>query len=128
MIVDVIAWMWDNHFMEPQDRPNGPEPDALSRVSNRRVSLTFEIPYYKPDDIQGHYAKKFLASVEKNIAETKARLEELSKTIRPRQAEGHNVAAAPRSSISVLSLPSGTKPASACLSLRANWRAKSLKT
>ena len=85
MIVDVIAWMWDNHFMEPQDPAKRAEylERLVAGLEQTRESLTFEIPYYKPDDIQGHYAKKFLASVEKNIAETKARLEELSKTIPP---------------------------------------------
>ena len=47
------------------------------------TNLRFEIPYYKADDIQGHYAKKYLASVEKHLVETKARLEELSKTLPP---------------------------------------------
>ena len=49
-------------------------------------SLKFEIPYYKPDDIQGHYAKKYLLSVEKHLAETKARLDELNKTLPPAKA------------------------------------------
>jgi hypothetical protein len=40
-------------------------------------NLRFEIPYYKPDDVQLKYAKKFLASVEKNLAEAKAELEKL---------------------------------------------------
>ena len=53
-------------------------------------NLKFEIPYYKADDIQGHYAKKYLVSVEKHLLETKARLEELSKTLPPApKLEGH---------------------------------------
>jgi hypothetical protein len=44
-------------------------------------SLKFEIPYYKADDIQGHYAKKYLVSVEKHLAETKLRLDELNKAL-----------------------------------------------
>ena len=47
------------------------------------VNLKFEIPYYKPDDIQGHYAKKYLVSVEKHLVETKARLAELDKALPP---------------------------------------------
>ncbi len=42
-------------------------------------NLKFEIPYYKPDDIQGRYAKKYLAAVEEHLAATKARLEDLRK-------------------------------------------------
>jgi hypothetical protein len=53
-------------------------------------NLKFEIPYYKADDIQGRYAKKYLASVEQHLAETKARLEELGKTLPPAKTpEGH---------------------------------------
>ncbi len=40
-------------------------------------SQKFEIPYYKADDIQGHYAKKFLAGVEVEAAATRKRLDEL---------------------------------------------------
>lgn len=71
--------------MEPQDPAKRAEylERLVAGLEQTRESLTFEIPYYKPDDIQGHYAKKFLASVEKNIAETKVRLEELSKTLPP---------------------------------------------
>ena len=61
--------------------------DYLSRLvaglEQTCENLKFEIPYYKADDIQGHYAKKDLASVEKHLVETKARLEELSKTLPP---------------------------------------------
>jgi hypothetical protein len=46
-------------------------------------SLKFEIPYYKDDDIQGRYAKKYLVSVETHLAETKARLAELVKSLPP---------------------------------------------
>ena len=40
-------------------------------------NLKFEIPYYKPDDLQGKYAKKFLASAEKNLADARAELDAL---------------------------------------------------
>jgi hypothetical protein len=40
-------------------------------------NLKFEIPYYKPDDLQLKYAKKFLASAEENLAEAKAELDAL---------------------------------------------------
>ncbi len=40
-------------------------------------NMKFEIPYYKPDDVQLKYAKKFLASCERNLAEAKAELEKL---------------------------------------------------
>ena len=36
-----------------------------------------EIPYYKPDDLQLKYAKKFLASVEENLVKSKKELAEL---------------------------------------------------
>ncbi len=44
-------------------------------------SLKFEIPYYKADDIQGHYAKKFLASVEEQLDGARKRLDELKKSL-----------------------------------------------
>lgn len=46
-------------------------------------NLKFEIPYYKPDDIQGKYAKKYLISVEEHLAATKKRLDDLRKTLPP---------------------------------------------
>jgi hypothetical protein len=52
------------------------------------ANLKFEIPYYKEDDIQGRYAKKYLASVEKHLVETRARLAELSKALPPDQERG----------------------------------------
>lgn len=84
--------MWDNAPVEPTD------PVKLAEYLERLIggleqtceNLKFEIPYYKPDDIQGHYAKKYLASVEKHLAETKVRLEELRKTLPPAaEPEGH---------------------------------------
>lgn len=80
--------MSDNAAVEPTD------PVKLREYLTRLVagleqtceSLRFEIPYYKDDDIQGRYAKKYLVSVEKHLAETKARLEELSKTLPPAPA------------------------------------------
>ena len=69
--------------MEPTD------PDKLAVYLERLLagldqtaeSLKFEIPYYKADDIQGHYAKKFLASVQEQAAQTRKRLEELRLTL-----------------------------------------------
>lgn len=80
--------MSDNDPVEPTD------PVKLHEYLTRLVagleqtceSLKFEIPYYKDDDIQGHYAKKYLVSVEKHLAETKARLDELVKTLPPAKA------------------------------------------
>jgi hypothetical protein len=37
-------------------------------------NMRFEIPYYKPDDIQLKYAKKFMASAEENLAAARAEL------------------------------------------------------
>lgn len=37
----------------------------------------FEIPYYKPGDLQFVYAKKFLAAAEENLAKARAELAEL---------------------------------------------------
>ncbi len=71
--------------MEPTDPVKLAE--YLERLSagleQTAENLKFEIPYYKADDIQGHYAKKYLASVEKHLAETRARLAELKKTLPP---------------------------------------------
>jgi hypothetical protein len=77
--------MWDNGLVEPTD------PVKLAEYLERLCAgleqtcenLKFEIPYYKPDDIQGHYAKKYLISVEQHLAETKTRLEALRKTLPP---------------------------------------------
>jgi len=65
--------------MEPTD------PIKLAEYLERLVagldqtaeSLKFEIPYYKADDIQGHYAKKFLLSVQEQAAQARQRLETL---------------------------------------------------
>ena len=69
--------------MEPEDPVKRAEylERLIAGLEQTRESLKFEIPYYKADDIQGRYAKKFLASVEKHLEETKARLEELRKTL-----------------------------------------------
>jgi hypothetical protein len=77
--------MSDNALVEPTD------PVKLDEYLSRLIagleqtceSLKFEIPYYKADDIQGHYAKKYLVSVEKHLAETNTRLVELRKTLPP---------------------------------------------
>ncbi|MDD5303807.1 MAG: hypothetical protein PHS14_11960 [Elusimicrobia bacterium] len=53
----------------------------LAGLEQTSESLKFEIPYYKADDIQGHYAKKFLASVQEQAAETRKRLEALRLTL-----------------------------------------------
>jgi len=49
----------------------------LAGLNQTAESLKFEIPYYKADDIQGHYAKKFLASVQEQADATRKRLDEL---------------------------------------------------
>ena len=41
-------------------------------------TLKFEIPCYKPDDIQLIYAKKFLAASEENLAKANKELAELA--------------------------------------------------
>ncbi|MEK7233438.1 MAG: hypothetical protein AAB268_06460 [Elusimicrobiota bacterium] len=53
----------------------------LGGLEQTSESLKFEIPYYKADDIQGHYAKKFLASVQEQAADTRKRLEALRLTL-----------------------------------------------
>ncbi len=55
----------------------------LGGLEQTAESLKFEIPYYKADDIQGHYAKKFLASVQEQAVETRKRLDELRATLPP---------------------------------------------
>ena len=42
------------------------------------ANLKFEIPYYKPEDLQLKYAKKFLASAEQNLKEAEDELAKLS--------------------------------------------------
>ncbi len=46
-------------------------------------NLRFEIPYYKPDDLQLKYAKKFMASCEKNLAQAKQDLQALEREGNP---------------------------------------------
>lgn len=69
--------------MEPTDPVKLAEylERLLAGLDQTAESLKFEIPYYKADDIQGHYAKKFLASVQEQAVGTRARLEELRKTL-----------------------------------------------
>ena len=71
--------------MEPSDPVKLAEylERLLAGLDSTSESLKFEIPYYKPDDIQGHYAKKFLASVEEQAAGTRKRLDELRLTLPP---------------------------------------------
>lgn len=40
-------------------------------------NMKFEIPYYKPDDVQLKYAKKFLAACEQNLVQAKKELDSL---------------------------------------------------
>lgn len=47
-------------------------------------TMKFEIPYYKPDDLQLKYAKKFLASAEENLAAARKELDMLDN-----QLHGH---------------------------------------
>lgn len=69
--------------MEPTDPVKLAEylERLLAGLNQTAESLKFEIPYYKADDIQGHYAKKFLASVQEQAAATSKRLEELRPTL-----------------------------------------------
>lgn len=48
-------------------------------------TMKFEIPYYKPDDLQLKYAKKFLAAAEENMAAAKQELEMLENQIHGHQ-------------------------------------------
>jgi hypothetical protein len=83
--------MWDIMPMEP---PKDPAKRAeylerlLGGLNQTAESLKFEIPYYKPDDIQGKYAKKFLLAVEGQIVEARKELEALGKTLPPPRPEG----------------------------------------
>ncbi len=69
--------------MEPTDPVKLAEylERLLAGLDQTAESLKFEIPYYKADDIQGHYAKKFLASVQEQAAATRTRLEALRPTL-----------------------------------------------
>jgi hypothetical protein len=78
--------------MEPTDPVKLAEylERLLAGLEQTAESLKFEIPYYKADDIQGHYAKKFLASVTEQADATRKRLEELRKTLPAAKGpEGH---------------------------------------
>lgn len=44
----------------------------------------FDIPYYKPGDLQLVYAKKFLAAAEENLAKARTELAELIETEKAR--------------------------------------------
>lgn len=83
--------MWENEPMEP---PKDPAKRAeylerlLGGLHQTAESLKFEIPYYKPDDIQGRYAKKFLEAVEGQILETRKELEALGRELPPKRPEG----------------------------------------
>jgi len=71
--------------MEPSDPIKRAEylERLIAGLEQTRESLKFEIPYYKPDDLQGRYAQKFLASLEAHLEQSQARLEELRKTLPP---------------------------------------------
>lgn len=43
----------------------------------------FEIPYYKPEDLQLKYAKKFLAAMEESLTAAKKEFAELEKAPKP---------------------------------------------
>ena len=75
--------MWENAFMEPTDPLKLAEylERLLAGLEQTAESLKFEIPYYKADDIQGHYAKKFLASVQEQSASARKRLDDLRPTL-----------------------------------------------
>lgn len=83
--------MWENASMEPPQDP-AKRAEHLERLlgglQQTAESLKFEIPYYKPDDIQGKYAKKFLAAVEGQIAEARKELEALGREFPPARPQG----------------------------------------
>lgn len=60
----------------------------LGGLQQTAESLKFEIPYYKPDDIQGKYAKKFLEAVEGQIVQARAELEALGRELPPQRPQG----------------------------------------
>jgi hypothetical protein len=78
-----VRRMSDNGVVEPTDPAKLHEYllRLIAGLEQTCESLKFEIPYYKADDIQGRYAKKYLVSVEKHLAETKVRLDALKKTL-----------------------------------------------
>jgi hypothetical protein len=67
--------------MEPMEPPN--RKDYLERLimglEQSIENQKFEIPYYKPEDLQLKYAKKFLAAMEESLAKAKEELAELQK-------------------------------------------------
>ncbi len=53
-------------------------------VENTRA----ELPYYKPDDLQLRYAKKFLAAAEESLAKARKEFDELVKNAPPEPPRG----------------------------------------
>lgn len=51
----------------------------ISGLEQSIENLQWEVKYYKPGDIQGKYAQKFLESCQQNLAEADAELNELLK-------------------------------------------------
>lgn len=52
-------------------------PRLIQGLEQVVENMRFEIPYYKPDDIQLKYAKKFLASAEQNLVAARRELDAL---------------------------------------------------
>ena len=65
-----------------------PDPrDQLQRLiqglEQTIENMKFEIPYYKPEDLQLVYAKKFLASAEENLLKAQEELKALKEGRKP---------------------------------------------
>lgn len=71
--------------MQPQDPAKRAQylERLLGGLEQTRESLKFEIPYYKADDIQGRYAKKYLVTIEEQIELNRKELDELKKLLPP---------------------------------------------
>jgi hypothetical protein len=67
--------------MEEMQPPNRKEylERLIMGLEQSIENQKFEIPYYKPEDLQLKYAKKFLAAMEQSLAQAKEELAGLEK-------------------------------------------------
>lgn len=64
--------------MQPPDRKEYLQR-LIMGLEQSIESQKFEIPYYKPEDLQLKYAKKFLAAMEESLVKAKEELAGLDK-------------------------------------------------
>ena len=65
--------------MEPAEQRKDYLGRLIMGIEQSIENTKFEIPYYKPEDLQLKYAKKFLAAMEESLVQAKKELAELEK-------------------------------------------------